>query len=91
MAELSGLYRLYVVSHAILGLLPQYLCGYITRTQITNGRYLLNVRKVRTEFGKHSFMHFANAAWNSLQNTLNLKELVSLRTFKNLVSKLESA
>ena len=81
---------------AILGILPQYLCSYISKTESTyslrsNDCYLLHIPKVRTEFGKHSFMHFAPAAWNSLQSTLNLKELISLRTFKNLVTDLESA
>lgn len=39
MAELSGLHWLHVIFHigtkVILGLLPQYLCGYVARTQST--------------------------------------------------------
>ena len=82
---------------AILGLLPNYLCVYISRTQNpiynlrSNDRYELSVPRMRTEFGKQSFMFSAPKAWNLLQDTLNLRELISLGRFKNLMRNIESA
>ena len=51
----------------------------------SNDRYELQVRRMRTGFGKQSFMYSAPTAWNLLQNTLNMRELISLGRFKNLM------
>ncbi len=44
--------------------------------------FLLTVPKGCNELGKRAFKYAAPVAWNQLQNYLNLRELVSLDTFK---------
>ena len=49
----------------------------------------MSVPKTRTEFGKQAFQLSAPLAWNELQKTLDLQELVSLNSFKARVKVLE--
>ena len=81
---------------AILGLLPHYLCNYIFKSQSSyclrsNEFYLLIMPKVHSEFGKHCFKFAAPAAWNALQKTLKLKELINFETFKTRVREIGAA
>ena len=81
---------------AILGLLPHYLCNYIFKSQSnyclrSNEFYLLIMPKVHSEFGKHCFKFAAPAAWNALQKTLKLKELINLETLKTRVREIGAA
>lgn len=79
---------------AILGLLPQQLCDYIFKNNSNYGLrsddlHLLNVPKVCSELGKLCLKYSPPAALNSLQKTLNLKELVILGTFNKCMRDLE--
>ena len=80
---------------SILGLLPSYLCGYISlKTSnyclCSNDTLLLSAPTVCTEFGNKAFMFFAPAAWNHLRTDLQLDELIPIRAFKNVVKGLEA-
>ena len=85
-----------LIYKCILGLLPSYLLTYISQksTASYNLRsqdlFLLSVPKVRTELGKKAFRFAAPHAWNELQKDLKLKDLVSLDTFKSMLSNLEA-
>ncbi len=73
---------------AIIGLLPSYLCTYLTFT--SNPSYRLHsldfltasVPRTRTEFGKRAFMFSAPSAWNNLQKSLKLQEFITITDFK---------
>lgn len=86
-----------VIYKAILGLLPPYLQTYITQKRIgsynlrSQELFLLSVPKARTELGKRAFRYAAPTAWNELQGSLNLQELVSLGHFKLVLKNLEVA
>ncbi len=64
------------VYKGILGLLPQYLCVFIT--QKSTGQYslrsqnlfMLSVPNAWTEVGKRAFGYSAPSAWNLLQNSV---------------------
>ena len=79
-----------LIYKCILGLLPSYLQTYIH--QKSTGTYrlsfnellLLSVPIACTELGKQA------SAWNKLQSRLNLKELVSLNEFKQVLNISES-
>lgn len=59
----------------LLGLVPTYLCTYLSRSQ---GHYSLrsqdalqlSVPRVRTELGKKAFKYAARCTWNTLQKDL---------------------
>lgn len=80
---------------AILRQLPSYLCTFIALQYNNNYRLrsqnsvLLTVPKTRTEFGKKAFQLSAPLAWNELQRTMKLQELVSLNNFKARVKVME--
>lgn len=80
---------------AILRQLPSYLCSFITVQENniyrlrSQNRVLLTVPKTRTEFGKQAFQLSAPLAWNELQKTMDLRELVSLNSFKARVKLME--
>lgn len=82
---------------AILGLLPSYLLTYISVNNIgtynlrSQDFFLLSVTKVRTELGKNAFKYSAPSTWNKLQKSMKLNKLVSLVTFKRILTDLEAA
>ena len=73
---------------AITGLLPSYLCTYLTFK--LNPSYSLrsldfvstSVPRTRTEFRKRAFMYSTPSAWNSLQKTQQLQELITINASK---------
>ena len=85
------------VYKAILGLLPSYLGKYLSQksTGSQNLRsqdfFLLTVPRVRTVLGSRAFSYAAPSAWNELQKTLKLQDLVSLDAFKVLLKNVEAS
>lgn len=72
----------------LIGLLPSYLCTYLTITpnlvySLRSQDYIsAPVPRTRTEFGKRAFMYSAPSTWNELQKTLKLQALVTMSDFK---------
>lgn len=74
--DLTQVDSLVHIYKAILGLLPSYLCSYIsfrisTYCLRSNSIIQLSVPKGRTELNKHAFMFSAPAVWNQLQSNQN--------------------
>ena len=76
----------------ITGLLPSYLCTYLTFK--SDSSYSLrsldflstSVPRTCTEFGKRAFMYSAPSAWNTVQKTLKLQELITMNDFKTRIT-----
>ncbi len=76
----------------MVGLLPSYLCSYVTWKTVgsyslcSQDLFWLLVPNVHTELGKTAFMYSALSSWNVLQKDLNPVELVSLGVFGSLLN-----
>ena len=71
---------------ALLGMIPSYLGDYLTRKQghyalRSSDFFTLNVPTALSDIGKRAFRYAAPAAWNFLQKTLKLPELISMNSF----------
>ena len=85
------------VYKAILGLLPPYLCSFISLQE--NGTYqlrsqdctavLLSEPSSRIRFGEQAFQFSAPMAWNELQKIMDMQELISLPCFKKAIKIME--
>ena len=80
---------------AILGQLPSYLCSFITLQENSTyelrsqDKLLLTEPSSRIKFGEQAFQFSAPKAWNELQKNMDLKELISLPCFKDMIKIME--
>ena len=79
----------------VIGFLPSYLQAYTVLKSPGNYELhsqdlvLLSTTRARIGLGERAFRYAAPAAWNKLQEQLNLKELVSLPVFKETLCKMD--
>ena len=76
---------------ALLDTLPPYICALLSQTSNSyctrsSELLLLNIPRIRTDFGETAFSFCAPTAWNNLQRTLKLDTLVPLSHFKSLLN-----
>ena len=84
-----------IIPKATLGLLTFYLAIFIVQkcggySLHSQDFFLLTVPNVRTEFAKRVLMDSAPSAWNALQNTFKLEELVLIGVFKSQMKDFET-
>ena len=87
---------LFFVYKCLIGLVPSYLCVYMSTNKCSYGlrsRDVLQmlVPRARTELGKKAFQYAAPYAWNTVQKQLKLPELVTLGEFKGILKDREDS
>ena len=80
---------------AILGQLPSYLCSLISLQENSTyqlrsqDKLLLSEPSSRIKFGEQAFQFSAPKAWNELQKTMDMQELISLPCFNDAIKIME--
>lgn len=74
---------------ALIGKLPTYLMSLLHLSQprpTRSASYIrLDIPRVNTEGGKKAFSFFAPDKWNKLQDSLKLKQFISVESFRSLL------